>query len=231
MPGAAEEAGVGGADGEERARASTVGVEAAAHPVERVPQRRVDRRRRRRVVVGRRRARPSSARSPSASSSIARTSALGLAGQRADVELELDAVGDHVGLRAAVHDRRREGRVRAGVELARHRRRGSSSHSVDEAVGVEQRRRRARAGSPCPRRTAATMSWICVSGWYSAMRRTTSAAFTSALSVRSGCDAWPGVPVHARACTSRCPSRRRSPAACTPAPRSASGMPPDSVIT
>ena len=39
------------------------------------------------------------------------------------------------------------------------------------------------------------MSWIWVSGRYSAMRRTTSAALTSALSVRSGCDAWPGVPL------------------------------------
>ena len=37
-------------------------------------------------------------------------------------------------------------------------------------------------------------SWICVSGSYSARRRTTSAAVTSALSVRNGCEPWPGVP-------------------------------------
>ena len=38
------------------------------------------------------------------------------------------------------------------------------------------------------------VSWICVGGRYSASRRTISAAVTSALSVRNGCDAWPGVP-------------------------------------
>ena len=43
----------------------------------------------------------------------------GLAGQRADVDLELDPVGDDVGLRAAVHDRGRERGVGARVRLAR----------------------------------------------------------------------------------------------------------------
>ena len=38
------------------------------------------------------------------------------------------------------------------------------------------------------------VSWIIVGGRYSARRRTTSAAVTSALSVRNGCDACPGVP-------------------------------------
>ena len=38
-------------------------------------------------------------------------------------------------------------------------------------------------------------SCSCVGGRNSARRRTTSAAFTSALSVRNGCDACPGVPV------------------------------------
>ena len=38
------------------------------------------------------------------------------------------------------------------------------------------------------------VSWMCVGGSYSASRRTTSAAVTSALSVRNGCDACPGVP-------------------------------------
>ena len=37
-------------------------------------------------------------------------------------------------------------------------------------------------------------SWISVFGWKSAIRLTTSAAVTSALSVRSGMLAWPGVP-------------------------------------
>ena len=37
-------------------------------------------------------------------------------------------------------------------------------------------------------------SWICVCGRKSAMRRTTSAAVTSALSVRNGCEPCPGVP-------------------------------------
>ena len=41
----------------------------------------------------------------------------GLAGQRADVDLEVDGVGDRVDLRPAVHDVRRERRVGAGVEL------------------------------------------------------------------------------------------------------------------
>ena len=38
------------------------------------------------------------------------------------------------------------------------------------------------------------VSWICVGGRYSASRCTISAAVTSALSVRNGCDACPGVP-------------------------------------
>ena len=38
------------------------------------------------------------------------------------------------------------------------------------------------------------VSWMWVGGWNVASRRTTSAAVTSALSVRNGCDAWPGVP-------------------------------------
>ena len=37
-------------------------------------------------------------------------------------------------------------------------------------------------------------SWIWVCGRNSAIRRTTSAAVTSALSVRKGCDPCPGVP-------------------------------------
>ena len=37
-------------------------------------------------------------------------------------------------------------------------------------------------------------SWICDFGWCSARRRTTSAAVTTALSVRYGCEPWPGVP-------------------------------------
>ena len=41
-----------------------------------------------------------------------------LAGQRADVDLDVDRVGDHVGLGAAVDDRGRERRVRARVRLA-----------------------------------------------------------------------------------------------------------------
>ena len=61
-----------------------------------------------------------------------------MAGQRADVDLEVDAVGDHVDLRAAVGDRRRERRVGAGVELAGHAHRQRVAR-VDEAVGVEQR--------------------------------------------------------------------------------------------
>ena len=42
------------------------------------------------------------------------------------------------------------------------------------------------------------MSWISVAGWYSAIRWTTAAAVTSALSVLYGWLPWPGVPGHAQ---------------------------------
>ena len=60
---------------------------------------------------------------------------------------------------------------------------GSSSASVSS--GVE---------AACPRRIGATTRGSASAGWYSAMRRTTSAAVTSALSVRNGCEPCPGVP-------------------------------------
>ena len=52
---------------------------------------------------------------------------------------EVDAVGDHVGLGAAVDDRRRERRVGAGVELAGHARPAARRTASTKRVGVEQR--------------------------------------------------------------------------------------------
>ena len=68
-----------------------------------------------------------------------------------------------------------------------------------------------------------------VSGLYSAMRRTTSAAFTRALSTRKLCEPWPGVPVtrrvHQKQPFSATISGSFSP------PGVSVGMPPDSVMT
>ena len=108
--------------------------------------------------------------------------------QRADVDLDLDDVGDHVRLGATVNDRRRERGVRARVRLpgepdrklvAEVVRASSASSSVRVPVGSE-----VDAFDECRH-----VSWISVGGRYSASRRTTSAAVTSALSVRNGCDA------------------------------------------
>ena len=72
-------------------------------------------------------------------------------------------------------------------------------------------------------------SWIIVGGRNSAIRRTTSAAVTRALSVRSGCEAWPGVP---------CTVSRHQWLPFSPTMTGSFmpdgegiGMPPDSVIT
>jgi hypothetical protein len=59
----------------------------------------------------------------------------------------------------------------------------------------ESRSAPAISGSSCmPSMKRRQESWIWVSGRYSAIRRTTSAAVTSALSVRNGCEPCPGVP-------------------------------------
>ena len=62
-----------------------------------------------------------------------------LTGQRADVDLEVDLVGDDVGLRAAVDDRGRERRVRARVRLAGETDRQLLAELV-QVLLVEQRR-------------------------------------------------------------------------------------------
>ena len=67
-------------------------------------------------------------------------------------------------------------------------------------------------------------------GRYSSIRRTTSAALTSALSVRSGWLAWPGVPLTVRThqktpFSPTITGRRGSPSLPT------MGNPPDSVMT
>ena len=62
-----------------------------------------------------------------------------LAGQRADVDLDVDPIGNHVGLGAAVDDRGRERRVRARVRLARQPDRQRLAE-LGELVLVEQRR-------------------------------------------------------------------------------------------
>ncbi len=61
-----------------------------------------------------------------------------LARQRADVDLEVDAVRDDVGLGAPVGDRRREGGVRAGVVMAGDPERQLGQHAV-EVVGAQER--------------------------------------------------------------------------------------------
>ena len=70
-------------------------------------------------------------------------SAARLAGQRADVDLDVDLVGNHVRLGAAVDDRGRERRVRARVRLAREPDRQRLAE-LGEAVLVEQRPRSTR---------------------------------------------------------------------------------------
>ncbi len=71
-------------------------------------------------------------------------------------------------------------------------------------------------------------SWMSAGVSCSASLRTTSAAFTKALSVRRGCDAWPGVPrtvmVHQNAPFSPVITGRRTP------PGLAMGKPPASVM-
>ncbi len=79
-----------------------------------------------------------SARSPRASSQQRPTVLLALAGQCPYVDLELDGVGDHVDLGAAMHDRRRDRRVGAGVELPGHPQRQTVEHLV-QTVGRQQR--------------------------------------------------------------------------------------------
>ena len=70
---------------------------------------------------------------------------------------------------------------------------GSASHisqkpsAVTNGVAIS-------SGKSRPATNRFHVSWMRVSGRYSAIRRTTSAALISALSVRRGCEAWPGVP-------------------------------------
>jgi hypothetical protein len=61
----------------------------------------------------------------------------GLTGHHAHVDLEVDAVRDHVRLGPAVDDRRGERRMRARVPRARHRE-GQLHQRVAELIGVEQ---------------------------------------------------------------------------------------------
>ncbi len=58
-----------------------------------------------------------------------------VAGHGADVDVEFDVVGDRVGLRAAVDDVRREGRVGAGVETR------CDADALDRVDRVEDPRR------------------------------------------------------------------------------------------
>jgi hypothetical protein len=95
-----------------------------------------------------------SARSPRASSSRRCTSAAAWSGQGADVELEVDGVGDHVGLRAAVDHRGGDGGVGAGVELAAHaQRQGSQMASTKPSSSSSGPL--ISPGSPSTRRTGA----------------------------------------------------------------------------
>ncbi len=63
----------------------------------------------------------------------------GLSRQRADVDLELDPVGDDIGLGAGSHHGGRERGVRAGMRLAGQPDHRELGNEVVEAVGVEQR--------------------------------------------------------------------------------------------
>ena len=83
-------------------------------------------------------------------------------------------------------------------------------------------------GSPIPSTKRRQASWMSAAGWYSARRRTTSAALTRALSVRSGCEACPGVPrtvkVHQKTPFSPVRTGRRTPSG------DSMGKPPASVM-
>ena len=68
------------------------------------------------------------------------------------------------------------------------------AHRLQHAVGIDQRRLELGRQLELGRRSGATRRGCAPSGWYSARRRTTSAAVTSALSVRNGIEPWPGVP-------------------------------------
>ena len=103
----------------------------------RVPERRVDRGGGRRVVDRRHQL---DLRGQVAECFVQHGAHLGgtVAGQGSDVDLEVDAIRDHVDLRAAVGDGRRERRVGARLELASHAHRECIAR-VAEAVGIEQR--------------------------------------------------------------------------------------------
>ena len=73
------------------------------------------------------------------------------------------------------------------------------------------------------------MSWISVAGWYSAIRCTTAAAVTSALSVLYGWLPWPGVP-DTRSWAQWLPFSATITGSFRPVGLGI-GMPPDSVIT
>ena len=95
---------------------------------------------------------------------MARDLGAGLAGQRADVDLEVDRVGDGVDLRAAVGD----GRARTWCGCRRGTGgpcpAGSASQRGAEARRGRAAARPARRGSPCPRGSGARSSWISVRG-------------------------------------------------------------------
>ncbi len=63
--------------------------------------------------------------------------------QRADVDVDDDAVGNHVHLGAAVGDVRRERRVGAGVGLAGQGEVVEIAHRVVDAIGIGERLRQA----------------------------------------------------------------------------------------
>ena len=189
--GAAVEPVVGAADHERRHQRRAL-AQRGARARQRVPQRRVDRRRRRRVVV------------------------------RLDLD-RVGEVAERLAQHARWRPRRsgraacgcrprarpcrgsrwswcRRARRSARTSCACTRARGATCRAAARRACRASRRRSSSASvivgarSPCPSTNWRHASWIWVGGWYSAMRRTTSAAVTSALSVRNGCDPCPGVP-------------------------------------
>ena len=132
---------------------------------------------------------------------------MGLPGQGADVDIDVDDIGDDVRLGLAGDHVRRERGVGAGVPVPA----GAEAGRVASASSMAPSSS-STARSSGSRAIASTWgrqySWNDGDGLYSAIRCTTAAAFTTALSERYGREPWPGVPAPG-ADARRCPSRPR----------------------
>ena len=86
-----------------------------------------------------------------------------LAGQRADVEVEIDGVGDHVDLRAPVDDRRGDREMRASMRCRAIPRSGITARKASIRPG-SRRTEEISSGQPIPSTKRRQASWICASG-------------------------------------------------------------------